>query len=462
LAPSGTIYWSTVDGVLHATNPDGSTKWSFKSEGVGLNAPYGVGPDGSVYFVSQTENIYSVSPSGAKQWVFTPPLGVSSDLAAASDGTLYYFTGQGILESLTAAGSKRWDTPLGDTSFPFIRIAFAPDGTLHTSTNSFLAAIHPNGTIRWTVQTYGGVMASPAMAADGTLYVGSDDGALNAFSASGSVRWRFKPGPPSFTGAPTPAIGADGTIYFPATDQRFYALNSNGTKKWSIAMASRATASPAIALDGTIYVAIVGSGLYAVNPDGTSSWSYAAKCSNSSPAIAKDGTVYFGTSDGKFIALNPDGTKKFAFSTGGDVESSPAVAPDGTIYVGSFDRNLYAINPNGTFKWSYLANNAIYTSPAVAADGTIVFVVGGDGNGRMYALTSGGKLKWDKDGSFLEPAIASDGTIYTPEIDGIHVLNASGSERIVLPTNSDAAGVCIGADGTIYFGALDCNIYAIK
>jgi hypothetical protein len=58
-----------------------------------------------------------------------------------------------------------------------------------------------------------------------------------------------------FLGAPSPAVGADGTIYMGSDDNRLYALNPDGTLKWFYQTDDLIRSSPAIGANGTIYIA---------------------------------------------------------------------------------------------------------------------------------------------------------------------------------------------------------------
>jgi len=75
-----------------------------------------------------------------------------------------------------------------------------------------------------------GLCSSPAIGADGTIYVGSWDYNLYAVKPDGTLRWKFAAGNPVFS---SPAISADGTIFFGSSnDRHLYAVNSDGTLKW--------------------------------------------------------------------------------------------------------------------------------------------------------------------------------------------------------------------------------------
>ena len=112
----------------------------------------------------------------------------------------------------------------------------------------------------------------------------------------------------------SPAIGADGTIYVGSDDNNLYAIAPDGTMKWSFATGSYIESSPAIGLYGCIYVGSCDKKLYAINPDGSKKWSFLTGdyiCS--SPAIGADGTIYVGSYDKKLYAINTDGSQKWAF-----------------------------------------------------------------------------------------------------------------------------------------------------
>ena len=109
--------------------------------------------------------------------------------------------------------------------------------------------------------------SSPAIGADGTIYVGTIDTAdlLYAVTDGGqgvvAQKWAFKAGDDVES---SPAIGSDGTIYVGADDDNLYALNPDGTLKWKFATGSYVYSSPAIGADGTIYVGSEDHNLYAV------------------------------------------------------------------------------------------------------------------------------------------------------------------------------------------------------
>ncbi len=68
----------------------------------------------------------------------------------------------------------------------------------------------------------------------------------------GTVLWEFKTG--HLVGS-SPAVGADGTVYVGSGDKKVYALNGkSGAKKWEFETEDTVNSSLAVGADGTVYV----------------------------------------------------------------------------------------------------------------------------------------------------------------------------------------------------------------
>jgi len=374
-------------------------------------------------------------------------LGPSSVSAQLADSPWPMFrgnaqhTGQSSFGISHAAGLEKWNFTTGDgiESSP----AIGADGTIYVgSHDNNMYAINPDGTEEWrfaagarfydpNYDIWKGILSSPAVATDGTIYFTSLDHNLYALNSDGTEKWRFPVNLSSDVWS-SPLIGPDGTIYFGSHDGfsgRLYAINPNGTEKWSFVTGSDVCSSPAIAPDGTLYVGSGDKKLYAINPNGTEKWSFTtSKWLESSPSVGSDGTIYIGSANGNIYAINPSGTEKWHVDTGvEEMFSSPAIAGDGTIYVGSSNRNLHAINPDGSVKWRYDTTAAVESSPAIAADGTIyVGVLYEPGQPNFLAINPDGTKRWQYDfkgaGTSSSPAIGADGTVYVSSWD--HKLHA--------------------------------------
>ena len=224
---------------------------------------------------------------------------------------------------------------------PAIKTATAPWSTTDTHVSSLTEAtkkaepsiseVNPD-ILLWKFETGSSVYSSPAIGADGTIYIGSRDKKLYALDgATGTKKWEFKTGGDVDS---SPAIGPDGTVYFGSDDNKTYALDSDGSLKWEF---------------------ISGGPVWA------------------SPAIGTKGTVYIGSRDKKFYALDGvTGAKKWEFETGAGIDCSPAIGFDGTVYFGSDDNTIYALDGvTGAKKWEFETEDDVRSSPAIGSNDTI-------------------------------------------------------------------------------------------
>jgi outer membrane protein assembly factor BamB/subtilisin family serine protease len=306
LGPDGTIYLFGADQSLYALSPDGQEQWAFRAGGAILSASVAVAKDRTIYFGADDGNLYALAPDGKEKWRFAADLPLRSSPAIGPDGTIY----------------------IGSGSEP--------------SESAKVYAVGPNGMLKGRpFDVEGGVVSSPALSKN-VLYVGSLDRRVYAVNLDGFYRqWRFRTGDVITS---SPAIGADDTIYIGSEDGYLYALAPDGKEKWRFQTNDKIVSSPAIGPDGTIYVGSLDGRLYAVAPDGKERWHFQTEGPiYSSPAVAADGVVYVGSDDGNLYAINPDGTQRWRFKANGEIRSSPVIGPDGRVYIASRDGMLYAI-----------------------------------------------------------------------------------------------------------------------
>jgi len=277
---------------------------------------------------------------------------------------------------------------------------------------SDLPGIDP-GTKPWSFPTGRGIFATPVIAADGTIYIGSADHNLYGLSEEGQEIWRFETGEIIDT---APALLDDQTLIIGSGDENMYkvstdpAIPAHQRVVWTFKptlppvegaqLVSWWEGSPNIGPDGVIYQGNTGGGAYAVNPDGSQKWAYQAQNAVwTVPAMDDSGTTYWGSVDQRLFALHDNGTQKWQRTTLGYVTSSPALGPDGTLYAGSFDGSLYALDSaDGSVKWKVQTGDHIYSSPAlVEKDGQLQQIIIGSTDGMLYSVAPDGTVLWTYD-----------------------------------------------------------------
>jgi len=348
-------------------------------------------------------------------------------------------------------GLLRWKHGLAGTQITSSP-AIGADGTVYVgSTDSNLYAIHPDGTQAWAFPTGNKITSSPAIGADGTIYVGSTDNYLYAISPSGSRNWRFQTG--NAIDAP-PTIGADGTIYVGSTDDNLYAVSSSGVQQWEFSTKGAINSSPAIGPDGTIYVTSEDTTLYALKTNGTQKWNMPMPMAiEAAPVIGLYGEIYVACTDNNIYMVTPLGDRWTAYSGDNGFWSTPVASADGILYVGCLDNYLYAIDEiRGRLLWKFQTSGAIYSSPAIGSDGTIY--VGSDDK-NIYAINPDGSLKWNYlTGGTVDssPAIGADGAVYVGDGDGNLYSVGSQVNTVTVKSLSMSPGSVIGgvtATGTV-------------
>jgi len=136
---------------------------------------------------------------------------------------------------------------------------------------------------------------------------------------------------------------------------------------------------------------------------------------------------------------------KWSFKTGGPIVTSPAVA-GGVIYIGSWDGYLYAIDQaTGKEKWKFKSSMPIASSPAVTSN-MLYFV---SSRGSLAALDiSTGNVKW------VLP------TEYERKFEAKNLHGYPSAAQTIPDAYDFFVSSPAVADGRVFFGSGDGNIYA--
>jgi outer membrane protein assembly factor BamB len=324
------------------------------------------------------------------------------------------------------------------------------------------------GVEKWRFPASDWCDGSPVIGDDGVVYFGDSDSILYAVNSDGTLKWKFQgaQGFGDFGGHP--AIAEDGTIYVGSEYGSYiYAVNPDGTEKWKVWVPEIDT-SVTLDDDGVLYYGHRGGGVDARYPNGTLKWRFSTGgCVQSTPAIGDDGVVYFGAHDDYIYAVYPNGRLKWRYLTGGNVHGSPMIGADGMVYCGSDDDYLYALcSENGSLKWKIKIVGSMRSSPSQDKEGNLYF---GTTSGRVICVASIGVINWQfvigNDGGVWgsTAAVSDDGTVYIGSHIDFGMLG--GGEIIALDTEGTLlwrktlcnsvlrSSPVIGSDGSVYICA---------
>jgi outer membrane protein assembly factor BamB len=333
IGEDGTIYVS-VEGErfgtsghgLFALAPSGDEKWDLP-----LPAPVRTTPlvgDDRILFGSYNGSFHAVALEGYEGWRYQPNdlskrISLSSP-AVALDGTIYFGDHGGSLQAMSPGGEPVWSFLTND----IVRAAPAigQDGAIYFGSNDgVFYALNPDGSLRWSFETGGRIDSAAAIAPDGTIYFGSADGKLYALASEGTLKWSVGVGKGLMVFV-SPALAEDGTIYVGTTGTApvgtsqpqqeasypFIAFNPQGEREWEYQLAYWVRSSPTVVSDGTIYFGGWDGNLYALSPEGELRWQIALgdvpveQGIEAQPVVASDGTIFVGTWDGRFLAVGEE------------------------------------------------------------------------------------------------------------------------------------------------------------
>jgi len=349
----------------------------------------------------------------------------------------------------------------------------------------------------WKFDTGDVIESSPAIGPEGSIFVGSDSGAMFCINTDGTQEWRFQTGGRIIS---SPSVYSN-TVIFGSEDSKVYKLNaSNREELWTYDTHGEIYSSPAIDKSGNIYIGSCDYNLYALTPDGDLKWSfYTNNRVISSPVIVyytfhtkpynnaiTISTIYFGSHDNHLYALDLDtGDYQWSIDVGGDIWGTPAISNDRTIYVAAADLmsasntlNLFALNPDGSIKWKHEMQRGAYASPilfsSIIKSQTVGMVLMGSYDNNLYGLSYSGYEQFTFPTTrntvhypadiLSSPAIDSSGYIYFgSENHWIYAIDhEKGKVQWSYKTNGPLYSSPVIHNNVLYMGSFDHHLYAIR
>jgi hypothetical protein len=89
VSSAGLVYVATVEGYVHALEPDGAFRWSYGVEGIPIGAP-AVDADGRVYVATTAQRLYALRPDGRLFWMQRTPARLATPPVWVAPGFIYY------------------------------------------------------------------------------------------------------------------------------------------------------------------------------------------------------------------------------------------------------------------------------------------------------------------------------------------------------------------------------------
>ena len=503
------IYCTSTNSFNVIDSSNGTLEWKYPIDLSGLtptvynNSTPIVDASNNVYFGARNHYLYAINgPQRLFKWRYQVGGEIQSMPIIDNNGNIFFGANDGKIYDLSGNSAP------SPVALPIVQMYML--NPQHTGQSTYTGPIAEPTIIISVPFVSGNLFVSPSISIsnDGIMYLGSNDGYVYAlYSATGLTKWKKKVSNSAnldgFLTSPdsmytTPALAEDGTIYIGSNEGYLYALRpADGSIKWSYYAGYPLQSSPIIDnTTGSIYFG-AGTRVYAVGDAGFAAYTkwlapfQTGANVNSSPALSTNGYLYFGSDDGYVYGVNSfTGVEKWRRSTNTTlpdlvhpIYTSAAIDNSNNVIIGNgsyMDGELYYLNGlTGAILWQNSYDPQIgpfYNTPAVRGNviylSTIAYVYAID------RLT--GTQIWRYINSnfyYTSPIIDVNGKIYIASIqsldtpangwlknDGIlHCLNPDGTNSWVINVaDGRLAPPVLSNDGTIYISATDNKIYAIR
>lgn len=264
MGSDGVLYAAEMHGIIFGVSPDGTVSWKPGYGLIGFHAPPAIGRGGMILYANTTSDLYAFEQGSTtaawSQSTFregmignNSPLPGSAGVGANSDVSPVVYSDDSItlprqhwLHLLNADGSVAWTLEV--TPHSLGPAALGQDGSAYTGDGNSLYAVDHSGSLSWTFEADEGCcFGSPVVDSDGIVYFTAGR-YVYAVDRYGKLKWQVQPKHVMRT---SPTLAADGSIYI-ASDDGLSALNPDGSEKWNLSTPG-AGSSPALGADGTAY-----------------------------------------------------------------------------------------------------------------------------------------------------------------------------------------------------------------
>jgi outer membrane protein assembly factor BamB len=230
--------------------------------------------------------------------------------------------------------------------------------------------------------------AVPVVDRGGNTWVSSADGGLHRVDAGGQIQKpQFFRSRQKFD---SPALAADGVLYVASELGYMFAielLEDRGVNKWNHAadqaFVGAVRSAPLRTADGTLVVAGQDDCLYGLAPIGAVAWKTQMPGQIlGSPVADRHGHIYLGLSqaprgmDPRGLLACIDGNShkvRWEYRTSAPVESSPAIGDDDVIYFGDNAGVVHAVNFSGKGQWTADVGSPVRSAGTLLAPQRLAF-----------------------------------------------------------------------------------------
>jgi len=305
--PDGTIVVATLGGNVHGVRDDGTIVFTTSLDDRVYSSPLVIGD--RIFLGSDDDRFVSMSASGKIVW------------SLATDG----------------------DADTSAVPTPNNQIVFAAKDTLFS--------VRKDGTVVWRVRAKRKIYSSPAVDADGTVFIGAQDRRVYAIDRAGKVRFATSLGEDIDC---APAVGERGLVYVGIDGGAVVGIDVlKGDVAWRTPVGEHVRLGLTVTRSQDVVAGVYGPSPQVVCFDGQTGeqlWSFAVPGTGAkehgvhgSPVEDADGNLYFGSQDNAIYSLTAQGQLRWKIGTGGDMDAPVVLLSDGVLLAASDDGKLYRV-----------------------------------------------------------------------------------------------------------------------
>jgi hypothetical protein len=294
----------------------------------------------------------------------------SSNLSAPALGSsnqVHVINEEGVLVTLNEFGTPAWS--FGELSPPLHGPAVGLDGTVFVNNTDELAAVRPDGTLKWRHPLTAGAAAPMTVGWDGTIYLVQGN-QLTAIDPEGIERWRILV---EVLRPPYLALGLDDRLRV-GTQYGTAKLQANGEVAQQVAGAS---GPMALAPDGALFIASPAYKLSAFEPTGAVRFNFVRlprrPVADSEPVLGVDQRAYVSRNVGPLndwtCAVDAQGQLLWEYPA----LANGLVADDTGGLIITMADHVTAFRSDGTSRWDYQIDDVTPTPPFLTKDGALCF-----------------------------------------------------------------------------------------
>lgn len=300
----------------------------------------------------------------------------------------------------------------GDGQF-LSQLARAADGTLYVGTDDgkLYAIDSETGKARWSYATGGRIGAAPTVLADGKIAVGSWDKKLHVVNADGSLAWTYE-----VEGLLDQSVSVDGQgrLYLVSDDGVLHVLSDAGELVWQLDLGAAPTTATSIFDDGqrqTLFVSTSDEHVHCIDGENSAELAKISGYGRFDIALSAQGHAYLGTSTGHIVAIDRDCTVLYDVAHTYAVMMPIALDASGDLYAAGHHRQMYRFKKaDGTVVWqtSTRRYQSLNGAPSLGADGQMYA-----GSDSLFAFSADGKIEEVSTIDMIgAPILSEDGAVF--------------------------------------------------